>query len=262
MAGLLPLKEVKQYIRTLTKASPVCIFQKGDGGIYPYVKLPIETRNEDAALCGDAIAHMYKTFIQDEGIKVTSMLHPEAKAFPLIANVFEYSGIGGPIPRKRSYGTPNEVRISTEGTAYTESGGMCFDLLDQDTELLIIEGIISSGKTIRGFLESLDGKKIMEKRRNVVGALSVWERGNGLFELKNDYPGKIFKGFSRLEIIPRKERVRELKDNLGNDINPESFLEYLQGDMTGEEFFKRRQEFFKILNENYIPNVPRFFDEI
>jgi hypothetical protein len=264
MAGIMPLGEVKERVKELTEASPVCIIPKDKGvGCYPYVKLPLESRNEYVPVCGHALVYMWHEFIECEGIEVTSLLHPEAKAFPLIPYVLEHSGVGGPIPRKRKYATPNEVCIRGEGTAYRKGANMYFDLEEQDTDLLVLEGIASSGDTITGFIKSLDGAKIAGKKRNLVGALSVWERGDGLYELKKEYPGKIFAGFARLEIIPREGKREELMNKLGTEnieAVPSAFLKHLQGSMSDKEFLERREEYFHDVNEYLRPSVPRFFD--
>jgi hypothetical protein len=265
MAGIMPLRKVKERIKYLTEASPICIVQKdGENGLtefYPYVKLPLESRVEYVPMCNQAICHLYDVVIGGKRIKVTSLLHPEAKAFPLITAAHEHTGIGGPVPRKKEYGVPGEVKIEGE-TAYGK-GNMYFTLENWDTDLLIWEGIMSSGKTIIQFIKSLeDPRGIAGKRRNVVGGIAIWERGNGLYKLKEEYLDKAFAAFMRLEIVPREGMINKLRSELGSDISPESYLGHLLDKVSKEEFQKRRSEFFNSLNERFHPNVPYFFDEI
>ncbi len=119
---------------------------------------------------------------------------------------------------------------------------------------------ISGSLTEAGHIDAFENRD-----REVIGGISAYERGDGLSKLKDKYSDKIFAGFARIEIVPREEKLAELRKKLGDpeekDI-PEMFLQFLEKDLRQFEECEWITYLYNMINKNLKPKVIHFFDGV
>ncbi len=254
----LSLDVLKARIREETENSPLTFFEKRSGreiAVYPYCILPLERDTSILGECVEALARLYIRMFAAEG--VTTLVFPESKAF-LLASLADRLELRGALTRKRDYGIPEQIDIAME-TAYREKDMMhCAGLSENDSKLVLVEDMISGGFTVSGHIEAFE-----EAGFEVAGAISVYERGDGIRSLEARYPDKRFAGFARLEILPDDEFLERMKryEGIEREDVTAAFLSDLRKEYSGYNDVCYRDILIEQLNKNFSPVITRFCDE-
>ncbi len=180
------MEQIEVLKRSLSKAP---IIWKGD---YPYFIHPITDgvpRLEPKVL--EAIVDLTSELIDWEGIDL--ILGIEAMGLPLTAPLSIRTGIPMVIARKRSYGLEGEVEVNQE-TGYSKANIYLNDIKEGE-RIVIIDDVLSTGGTIKSVIEGLNRTKA-----KVVNVVIVVEKGDGMQELKRDYPDVEFDSLVKLEM--------------------------------------------------------------
>ena len=186
MVPVTRMEQIEVLKRSLSKAP---IIWKGD---YPYFIHPITDgvpRLEPAVL--EAIVDLTSELIDWEGIDL--ILGIEAMGLPLTAPLSIRTGIPMVIARKRSYGLEGEVEVNQE-TGYSKASIYLNDIKEGE-RIVIIDDVLSTGGTIKSVIEGLNRTKA-----KVVNVVIVVEKGDGMQELKRDYPDVEFDSLVKLEM--------------------------------------------------------------
>lgn len=188
----------KLIIKEETERGGMTSFPTEDGkGIYHYVILPFDSRIKPSFL--KAIIQGMTTMLKEEIKKASTIVLPEAKAF-LLTPIAEATGLDLTLIRKRNYRTPNQIVIEQK-KAYKDKEGQNYLYcvgLKKDDKVLIVDDFVSSGGTQISTIKSLKDNGF-----DIVGAATVYERGNGIEEVKRQ-TGHSIKGLVRLEVINKK----------------------------------------------------------
>ena len=268
---IMPLDEAKRVIREVTESTLITHYPLGDEGegkgikgqgFYPYCILPIETRTDTIFACTSALVHMYKRLFEDKGVDVTTAVYPEAKAFLFPSDFERLTGLDGILPRKRDYHIENQFVITINPPYRKPSKLYCF-LRKSDRSLIIVDDTISGASTQEGHVMAFEeqGKEKLGHELYVPGGISVYERGDGLDEIRKRFPNKSFAGFARLEIIPREEKLIELGKGMGypeEEDMPSLYIDMLYSEFDNLSYGEKNE----LINENFVPSVPYFFDEM
>jgi adenine/guanine phosphoribosyltransferase-like PRPP-binding protein len=268
---IMPLDEAKRVIREATESALITHYPSEYGGegnaieeqeFYPYCILPIETRTETVFACTSALAHMYKRLFEDKGVDVTTAVYPEAKAFFFPSDFERFSGLDGIPPRKRDYHIGSQFEITINPPYRKPSKLYCF-IRKSDRSLIIVDDMISGASTQEGHIRAFEeqGKEKLGHELYVPGGISVYERGNGLDEIRKKFPDKSFAGFARLEIIPREEKLPELGKAMGypeEEDMPSLYINMLYREL-GDLSYEEKN---LLIIDNFVPSVPYFFDEM
>jgi adenine/guanine phosphoribosyltransferase-like PRPP-binding protein len=253
MLEIIPKKRAKEAIRRLTEQQPLTIMVKeGEGSAYPYLMLNIEYRvNPEFLIAANSgLVHMKRDLLGDE---VYNIIVPEAKGnwlAPLFVLSMQNEALAS---RKRRYNIPGEVCLSVE-TAYGKPTEMYVPGSEVGEELLILDDMISKRMTVKGHIEGME-----RADRKIVGALSLWERGNGVRELKREYEGtgKVFGGFARLEVEPGEGVVDELLNHYETNDFDKALNKFL---LELEEEENQPGTKYMGLNGRFNARITRFYD--
>jgi len=165
--------------------------KKGDQ--YRYVISPFESRIskefQQAVLI--ALERLLKKELKEANCIVLS----EAKSF-LLAPLALKTGKDIVLIRKKDYKVPGEIVIKQETTLSKKSKPDIFYCvgLDRDDKPILLDDLISSGRTTNGVLKAL-----IENDIKPVAVASVYERGQGVAKIKEE-TGFDVKSVARLEI--------------------------------------------------------------
>ena len=192
------LLEWQRIIKEETEKSEMTTFPTEDGkSTYPYVILPFDSRINPRFM--KAVIEGMKWMLKDELKKATVIFLAEAKGF-LLTPLVEATGLDIALIRKRNYRTSDQIVIE-QRKAYKEKAGknlMYCVGLKKDDKPLIIDDIVSSGGTTIGIIKALE-----ERGFDIVGVGSVYERENGLENVKKE-TGYDVKALARFEVIDKK----------------------------------------------------------
>lgn len=189
----------KKVIKEETENSGLTTFPATDKKrkFYPYVILPFESRMSVAFQKAAIIA--LKKLLHKELKEATCVMLPEAKAF-LLAPFATAAGKEIVLIRKRDYHVQGQLVVRQE-KAYKEKGRgeilYCVGLNQEDRPLLL-DDIISSGKTTIGVIRA-----VLARGLKFAGIASFYEREQGLENVEKE-TGYRPKAVARLEIVEER----------------------------------------------------------
>jgi len=187
---------IKEILKRDTEKSKVTEFENDEGGSYPYVILPLESRASPEYF--EAVVEGLKYMMEDEIERANVVLGIEAKAFVVTPLLAKELGLDWVAIRKRDYRM--EQLVIEQNKAYKGATKLYCVGLEKGDKPLIVEDMISSGGTLTATLEVLKKKNF-----EVAGIGSVYERGDGIKRIKE--AGYNAKGLMRLEIKNGKPHV-------------------------------------------------------
>ncbi len=106
------------------------------------------------------------------------------------------------VVRKRSYGLEGEVKID-QSTGYSK-GEMYINDIKDGERVFIMEDVISTGGTMRAVLKGLTSTK-----STVSVVMTVVEKGEGMEQLKSEYPNTKFESLVTLHMDGAKVVIHE-----------------------------------------------------
>ncbi|MEM1535635.1 MAG: phosphoribosyltransferase [Candidatus Pacearchaeota archaeon] len=189
----------KKVIVEETENSGITMFPSTDKKkkFYPYVILPFESRI--SVQFQQAMIIALKKLLKQELKEASCIMLPEAKAFLLapFATAVKKEIV---LIRKRNYYVPGQFVIKQEKAYKEEKKGNIFYCvgLNQEDRPLLLDDIISSGKTSIGII-----KAVMKKGLKFAGVASFYEREDGLKNIEKE-TGLKPKAVARLEIVNEK----------------------------------------------------------
>lgn len=189
----------KKIIVEETENSGITMFPSTDKKkkFYPYVILPFESRM--SVEFQKAVIIAFKKLLKQELKKASCIMLSEGKAFLLapFATAVKKEIV---LIRKKDYHVPGQFVIKQEKAYKEEKKGNVFYCvgLNQEDRPLLLDDIISSGKTSIGII-----KTVMKRGLEFAGVASFYERGEGLKNIEKE-TGLKPKAVARLEIINEK----------------------------------------------------------
>jgi len=191
----------KKIIKEETENSKMTTFQSFEDNkkTYPYVILPFESRMSVDFQKAMIIA--LKQLLKDELKEATCVILAEAKAF-LIAPFVTALNKDIVLIRKRDYKLPNQIIVKQEKAYKTKEKEdilCCVGLKSEDRPLLI-DDMVSSGKTTLGLIKAIESCGI-----RLAGVATFYERGEGIKEIEKETAHKV-KAVARLEIENNKPK--------------------------------------------------------
>ncbi|MDI6806286.1 MAG: phosphoribosyltransferase family protein [Candidatus Aenigmarchaeota archaeon] len=193
-----PKIDWKRIIKEVTERCEMTTFSTPQGEPYPYVILPFESIVPFEFI--DATIEGMSWMLEKELSEANKILAIEAKGFIPASWLAQRYGKDLVVIRKRDYKIPHQIEIE-QTKAYGRDKLYGAWQLREDDKLLIVEDIISSGGTLIGVTKDLE-----KRRYSIVGIGSVYERGNGIDEIK-EKTGHNAKGLARLEVMASKPHV-------------------------------------------------------
>lgn len=165
------------------------VLWKGD---YPYFIHPLTdgVPRIDPEVLQSVVDLVFK-MVNWENIDV--ILGIEAMGLPICAPLSIKAKKPLVVARKRSYGLGDEVKISQE-TGYSK-GEIYLNDLNQGERILVVDDVLSTGGTMRSIF---DGVK--KAGANLVHMITLVEKGEGMKELKFDYPEIEIESIIKLEM--------------------------------------------------------------
>ena len=185
-----PMEQMQILKQSLSDAP---IIWKGD---YPYFIHPITDgvpRLEPNVL--QAIVDLTEPLVDWDNIDI--ILGIEAMGLPLTAPLAMRTGVPMVIARKRNYGLEGEVQINQQ-TGYSK-GSIYLNDIKAGERIAIIDDVLSTGGTMRSVIEGV--KKTKASVENIV---IVVEKGDGMQNLKQDYPSIRFDSLVKLHMDGEK----------------------------------------------------------
>ena len=191
MKVLVNLMEQMQILKQSLSDAP--IIWKGD---YPYFIHPITDgvpRLEPNVL--QAIVDLTEPLVDWDNIDI--ILGIEAMGLPLTAPLAMRTGVPMVIARKRNYGLEGEVQINQQ-TGYSK-GSIYLNDIKAGERIAIIDDVLSTGGTMRSVIEG-----VKQTKASVENIVIVVEKGDGMQNLKQDYPDVRFDSLVKLHMDGEK----------------------------------------------------------
>ena len=183
--------EQMQILKQSLRDAP--IIWKGD---YPYFIHPITDgvpRLEPNVL--QAIVDLVEPLVDWDNIDI--ILGIEAMGLPLTAPLAMRTGVPMVIARKRNYGLEGEVQIDQQ-TGYSK-GSIYLNDIKAGERIAIIDDVLSTGGTMRSVIEG-----VKQTKASVENIVIVVEKGDGMQNLKQDYPNIRFNSLVKLHMDGEK----------------------------------------------------------
>ena len=181
-----PMEQMQILKQSLSDAP---IIWKGD---YPYFIHPITDgvpRLEPNVL--QAIVDLTEPLVDWDNIDI--ILGIEAMGLPLTAPLAMRTGVPMVIARKRNYGLEGEVQINQQ-TGYSK-GSIYLNDIKAGERIAIIDDVLSTGGTMRSVIEG-----VKQTKASVENIVIVVEKGDGMQNLKQDYPNIRFDSLVKLHM--------------------------------------------------------------
>ena len=185
-----PMEQMQILKQSLSDAP---IIWKGD---YPYFIHPITDgvpRLEPNVL--QAIVDLTEPLVDWDNIDI--ILGIEAMGLPLTAPLAMRTGVPMVIARKRNYGLEGEVQINQQ-TGYSK-GSIYLNDIKAGERIAIIDDVLSTGGTMRSVIEG-----VKQTKASVENIVIVVEKGDGMQNLKQDYPTIRFDSLVKLHMDGEK----------------------------------------------------------
>ena len=185
-----PMEQMQILKQSLSDAP---IIWKGD---YPYFIHPITDgvpRLEPNVL--QAIVDLIEPLVDWDNIDI--ILGIEAMGLPLTAPLAMRTGVPMVIARKRNYGLEGEVEINQQ-TGYSK-GSIYLNDIKAGERIAIIDDVLSTGGTMRSVIEG-----VKQTKASVENIVIVVEKGDGMQNLKQDYPSIRFDSLVKLHMDGEK----------------------------------------------------------
>ena len=185
-----PMEQMQILKQSLSDAP---IIWKGD---YPYFIHPITDgvpRLEPNVL--QAIVDLTEPLVDWDNIDI--ILGIEAMGLPLTAPLAMRTGVPMVIARKRNYGLEGEVQINQQ-TGYSK-GSIYLNDIKAGERIAIIDDVLSTGGTMRSVIEG-----VKQTKASVENIVIVVEKGDGMQNLKQDYPSIRFDSLVKLHMDGQK----------------------------------------------------------
>ena len=185
-----PMEQMQILKQSLSDAP---IIWKGD---YPYFIHPITDgvpRLEPNVL--QAIVDLTEPLVDWDNIDI--ILGIEAMGLPLTAPLAMRTGVPMVIARKRNYGLEGEVQINQQ-TGYSK-GSIYLNDIKAGERIAIIDDVLSTGGTMRSVIEG-----VKQTKASVENIVIVVEKGDGMQNLKQDYPNIKFDSLVKLHMDGEK----------------------------------------------------------
>ena len=185
-----PMEQMQILKQSLSDAP---IIWKGD---YPYFIHPITDgvpRLEPNVL--QAIVDLTEPLVNWDNIDI--ILGIEAMGLPLTAPLAMRTGVPMVIARKRNYGLEGEVQINQQ-TGYSK-GSIYLNDIKAGERIAIIDDVLSTGGTMRSVIEG-----VKQTKASVENIVIVVEKGDGMQNLKQDYPNIKFDSLVKLHMDGEK----------------------------------------------------------
>ena len=185
-----PMEQMQILKQSLSDAP---IIWKGD---YPYFIHPITDgvpRLEPNVL--QAIVDLTEPLVDWDNIDI--ILGIEAMGLPLTAPLAMRTGVPMVIARKRNYGLEGEVQINQQ-TGYSK-GSIYLNDIKPGERIAIIDDVLSTGGTMRSVIEG-----VKQTKASVENIVIVVEKGDGMQNLKQDYPSIRFDSLVKLHMDGEK----------------------------------------------------------
>ena len=185
-----PMEQMQILKQSLSDAP---IIWKGD---YPYFIHPITDgvpRLEPNVL--QAIVDLTEPLVDWDNIDI--ILGIEAMGLPLTAPLAMRTGVPMVIARKRNYGLEGEVEINQQ-TGYSK-GSIYLNDIKAGERIAIIDDVLSTGGTMRSVIEG-----VKQTKASVENIVIVVEKGDGMQNLKQDYPNIRFNSLVKLHMDGEK----------------------------------------------------------
>lgn len=185
-----PMEQMQILKQSLSDAP---IIWKGD---YPYFIHPITDgvpRLEPNVL--QAIVDLTEPLVDWDNIDI--ILGIEAMGLPLTAPLAMRTGVPMVIARKRNYGLEGEVQIDQQ-TGYSK-GSIYLNDIKAGERIAIIDDVLSTGGTMRSVIEG-----VKQTKASVENIVIVVEKGDGMQNLKQDYPSIRFDSLVKLHMDGEK----------------------------------------------------------
>ena len=185
-----PMEQMQILKQSLSDAP---IIWKGD---YPYFIHPITAgvpRLEPNVL--QAIVDLTEPLVDWDNIDI--ILGIEAMGLPLTAPLAMRTGVPMVIARKRNYGLEGEVQINQQ-TGYSK-GSIYLNDIKAGERIAIIDDVLSTGGTMRSVIEG-----VKQTKASVENIVIVVEKGDGMQNLKQDYPSIKFDSLVKLHMDGEK----------------------------------------------------------
>lgn len=185
-----PMEQMQILKQSLSDAP---IIWKGD---YPYFIHPITDgvpRLEPNVL--QAIVDLTEPLVDWDNIDI--ILGIEAMGLPLTAPLAMRTGVPMVIARKRNYGLEGEVEINQQ-TGYSK-GSIYLNDIKAGERIAIIDDVLSTGGTMRSVIEG-----VKQTKASVENIVIVVEKGDGMQNLKQDYPNIRFDSLVKLHMDGEK----------------------------------------------------------
>ena len=190
-----PMEQMQILKQSLSDAP---IIWKGD---YPYFIHPITDgvpRLEPNVL--QAIVDLTEPLVDWDNIDI--ILGIEAMGLPLTAPLAMRTGVPMVIARKRNYGLEGEVQIDQQ-TGYSK-GSIYLNDIKPGERIAIIDDVLSTGGTMRSVIEG-----VKQTKASVENIVIVVEKGDGMQNLKQDYPSIKFDSLVKLHMDGEKVIVTD-----------------------------------------------------
>ena len=185
-----PMEQMQILKQSLSDAP---IIWKGD---YPYFIHPITDgvpRLEPNVL--QAIVDLTEPLVDWDNIDI--ILGIEAMGLPLTAPLAMRTGVPMVIARKRNYGLEGEVQINQQ-TGYSK-GSIYLNDIKAGERIAIIDDVLSTGGTMRSVIEG-----VKQTKASIENIVIVVEKGDGMQNLKQDYPSIKFDTLVKLHMDGEK----------------------------------------------------------
>ena len=185
-----PMEQMQILKQSLSDAP---IIWKGD---YPYFIHPITDgvpRLEPNVL--QAIVDLTEPLVDWDNIDI--ILGIEAMGLPLTAPLAMRTGVPMVIARKRNYGLEGEVEINQQ-TGYSK-GSIYLNDIKAGERIAIIDDVLSTGGTMRSVIEG-----VKQTKASIENIVIVVEKGDGMQNLKQDYPSIRFDSLVKLHMDGEK----------------------------------------------------------
>ena len=185
-----PMEQMQILKQSLSDAP---IIWKGD---YPYFIHPITDgvpRLEPNVL--QAIVDLTEPLVDWDNIDI--ILGIEAMGLPLTAPIAMRTGVPMVIARKRNYGLEGEVQINQQ-TGYSK-GSIYLNDIKAGERIAIIDDVLSTGGTMRSVIEG-----VKQTKASIENIVIVVEKGDGMQNLKQDYPSIKFDSLVKLHMDGEK----------------------------------------------------------
>ena len=185
-----PMEQMQILKQSLSDAP---IIWKGD---YPYFIHPITDgvpRLEPNVL--QAIVDLTEPLVDWDNIDI--ILGIEAMGLPLTATLAMRTGVPMVIARKRNYGLEGEVQINQQ-TGYSK-GSIYLNDIKAGERIAIIDDVLSTGGTMRSVIEG-----VKQTKASIENIVIVVEKGDGMQNLKQDYPSIRFDSLVKLHMDGEK----------------------------------------------------------